>query len=323
MLVFLGACTEASPRSCVSNRPPAHSATALTSQPNHSSRVVWVAADVEGRVMKVDVGAGRVLSSFDVRGHPHNVTVAPDGTVIATLQGTGRIAIIRDGRVRHVSLGGSPHDVKVGGRVAVVANEGAGRLDLVSLTGRHTGSIQLKAHPHDVAVAPGGSVAWATLNWTDDLAVVDLRHKSVIRYVSTGRRPHNLMFTPDGRMVWVTDWMEGVHIFSRQGRLIETIPWGVRPQHIAFTPEGREAWITEHGTDSVLVFSVQRTRMIDSSRIHGDPHDVTMTADGRCGIVADHENGTLVLFDVETRQEVETVSVGAGPHGLWAEPPLI
>jgi YVTN family beta-propeller protein len=318
-LVLLGGCINPIRESCAAEPALARSGTGATAPSNRSSTVVWVAADVGGRVIKVDIRNRRVLSSFNVRGNPHNVTVAPDGTVIATLQRTGRVAMIRDGHVRHVHLGGSPHDVKAGRRVAVVANEGARRLDLVSLTGRRMGSIPLKAHPHDVALAPEGGVAWATLNWTDDIAVVSLERKRVVRYLSTGVRPHNIVVTPDGRRVWVTDWEDGVHVFSREGRLIKTIPQGTELQHVAFSPDGREAWITAHGNDSVLIFSVEARRLIGTRRIEGEPHDVAITAAGECAIVADHDQGTIVLFDVETRRQVATIPVGAGPHGVWAE----
>jgi DNA-binding beta-propeller fold protein YncE len=37
-----------------------------------------------------------------------------------------------------------------------------------------------------------------TLNGTDELAVVDLRARRLVRYVETGQRPHDILFAPDG-----------------------------------------------------------------------------------------------------------------------------
>jgi DNA-binding beta-propeller fold protein YncE len=135
----------------------------------------------------------------------------------------------------------------------VVANEGAARLDLVTLGARVAGVIPLKADPHDVAVSPDGKLSWVTLDGTDDIAVVSLRRRKVIRYFSTGERPHDLLFTPDGRRVWVTDWVDGIHVFSRRGNLLRTIPRGVEPHHLAFSPDGRQVWITDHGVNRVLI----------------------------------------------------------------------
>ncbi len=279
---------------------------------------VWVASEVAGRVSQVDLRAGRVTRSFDVRGGPHNLTVARDGTVIATLQGSGLIAVIREGKVRHVNLGGSPHDVKVAGRFAFVANEGAARLDVVTLRGKVHGDIPLKADPHDLSISPMEKLAWVTLDGTDQIAVVDLGRRKVVRYISTGERPHDLAFAPDGRRVWVTDWEHGIHVFSRRGRLVKSLPRGVEPHHLAFGSDGRHVWITDHGSDRVLVLSTRRLRVIDTMRVGGAPHHVAMTEEGAA--VANHDRGTLVVYDVDTHRKLDTIKVGAGPHGVWPAP---
>lgn len=167
----------------------------------------------------------------------------PTGAVATTLQTAGRIAIIRRGRIRSVSPGGSPHDVKIAGGMAVVANEGAGRLDPVSIRrGRVWRSIPLKANPHDLAISSGGGRAWVTLDGTDDIAIVNLERKRVRRYLSTDKSPHDILLAPNGRRVWVTDWSGSVHAFSRGGRLAKSIDRGVELHHLVFTRDGRQVW---------------------------------------------------------------------------------
>ena len=98
-------------------------------------QVVWVALEGAGQVVKVDITDGRVLRRFDTPGGPHNITVAPDGTVVVALWDTDEIAIVRDGDVALVELGGAPHDVKIARNLAVVANRGSERIQLVKLDG--------------------------------------------------------------------------------------------------------------------------------------------------------------------------------------------
>lgn len=48
-------------------------------------RVVWVSLEGAGELAQVDLGKG-VLQRVDTRGGgPHNITVGPDGTVVAAL----------------------------------------------------------------------------------------------------------------------------------------------------------------------------------------------------------------------------------------------
>ena len=164
-----------------------------------SDRIVWVALEGAGKLAKVDLEEG-VLRRLDTRGGgPHNITVAPDGTVVAALRASDRIVIVRDGERTFVDLGGAPHDVKIARNMVVVANQATERVQLVRLDGALVRRILLKADPHDLAIDPQQRHAWVTLEGSDDLAVVDLldRRESV-RYVDTDGSPHDILFAPDG-----------------------------------------------------------------------------------------------------------------------------
>jgi DNA-binding beta-propeller fold protein YncE len=280
--------------------------------------LVWVALEDANQVVLVDITKGKILARHDAPGGPHNITVAEDRTAAATLYGSDRLVLARRGNARFVKLGATPHDVKATGELFVVANEAARLLDLVE-DGEHTGSIDLKAEPHDLAIAPDGDRAWVTLNGTDELAVVDLAARRVIRYIATGQRPHDILFAPDGRL-WVTDWSGPVHVFDRRGKLRARIALGDESHHLAFTHDGKQAWITDHAANRIFIVDARRLELVDSLRVLGGPHHVAITADGQLAAVADHDNGTISVYDVKRRTRVRTVRVGAGPHGVWAVP---
>jgi DNA-binding beta-propeller fold protein YncE len=284
-----------------------------------SNRIVWVALEGDGELAKVDVGAGVLRRVSTGGGGPHNITVSPDGTIVAALWASDRIVIVRDGERTFVELGGAPHDVKIARNMVVVANQATERVQLVQLDGTFIRRILLKADPHDLAIDPRQRHAWLTLEGSDDLAVVDLlNRRAPVRYVDTGGRPHDILFAPDGRL-WVTDWNGALHVFSgRRGRLVESIPLGVEAHHLDFTPDGRLAWITDHGAGAVFVLRVRTVRVVERIEFPGEPHHVTVLPGGRRIVVADHTNGRLIVYDAATREQVGTLDVGSGPHGVWA-----
>ena len=322
-VLVLGGCPadappEAEPSPATAEQDAPREALPPSPEPDEA-RVVWVGVEIGGRVVAVDLDAERTIEKIEVPGHPHNVTVAPDGTVAAALQRTGTIVLVRDGDTTTVELGASPHDVKSADAVFVVANEFGERVELVSTGGEILRSVPLRAQPHDVAVAPDGRYAWPSLNRTDDLAVVDLDGDDDVRYVSTGRSPHDLLFAPDGRL-WVTDWSGPLHVLSPDGEVIDSISLGREAHHLTFTPDGSEAWVTDHAERAVFVVSTETFEVIEKLNLPGSPHHIAITPDGELAAVADHDSGTLVVFDVPSRDKVATIDVGTGPHGAWAAP---
>jgi YVTN family beta-propeller protein len=194
------------------------------------------------------------------------------------------------------------------GSLFVVANEAGRRLDFIR-DGEHVASVRLGAEPHDLAIAPGGNRAWVTLNGTDELAIVDLRARQVVRSLATGFRPHDILFAPDGRL-WVTDWEGPVHIFDRRGRVQGSVELGQESHHLAFTPNGRQAWITDHAAGRVFVVDARSLDVIAALPVRGGPHHVAITPDGTRAAVADHESGMVVVYNVKRRSRVGIIEVG-------------
>ncbi len=285
-----------------------------------AGRVVWVALEGAHKIAKVDLGSHEVLKRRSVSGAPHNLTISPSGRTIATaLWSAGSIVVRHRGKQRRVTLGGAPHDVKIGGGRVVVANQSEARLDLVAPKGRFRRSIALKADPHDLALRWGGRQAWVTLEGSDDLAVVRIRRPSRVRYVSTGKAPHDILFAPDGKL-WVSDWNGAIHVFSKRGRRIKTIPLGIEAHHLDFTPDGRQVWITDHAAHKIFVVSTNRYKVRKQFDVAGAPHHVAITSDGDRAAVADHERGVIVVYNVNQLRRGKTIRVGAGPHGIWSMP---
>jgi DNA-binding beta-propeller fold protein YncE len=289
---------------------------AATANPAGWRPLVWVSLEDDGQVALVNVRTGKVLRRTSTPGGPHNITVAKDGTAVVALWGSDRIGIIGEG-ARFVTLGGAPHDVKIRWRTVLVANQGAARIDRVRLSARRLASIPLKTDPHDIAIAPDARHVWATLEGSDDMAIVDLRGGSV-RYVSTGVQPHDLLFASGGRL-WVTDWNGSLHVFDARRR-IRTLRLGREAHHLAFSPDGKRVWVTDHGVGKVFVIRTFPVRLIKALDVPGEPHHVTITPNGAWAVVADHSRGNLVVYNADTYHRVRVIPVGRGPHGVCSVP---
>lgn len=281
---------------------------------------MWVAVEDDGVLALVDLDDERILEQHTVGGGPHNITVAPDGTVAVALYASEAVAIVApDGEVRRVELGGRPHDVKPAGDRFVVANEAGRRIEILSSDGQVQGRIGLDLEPHDLSVTPDGSTAWVTLNGTDRLAQIDLTTQRVRRYVPTGRSPHDIRIGDDGR-IWVTDWTGPLHVFDPDGNRLTTLELGEEAHHLAFTPNGDRLWLVDHATRQAYIIDTATVEVADRVAIPGAPHHVAITGDGALAAIADHTNGTIVVYDARNHARLAQIPVGNGPHGVWDRP---
>lgn len=305
--------TTAAPSTNTSSGPPAGGPAEARVSPR-----AWVASEQGGELVEVNLDSLAVERRVPVDGSPHNLVVAGDGTVVATLQRAGTLALLAPGAdaVRVVTLGGSPHDVKAAADFVVVANEGAAGLDLVGLDGAPRESIALPANPHDVALTPGGTAAWVSLDDSNDLVFVDL-NTATVRRVSMPFRPHDLLVAPDGR-VWVTKWGGGLARLSPEGAVEADLPVGEEVHHLAIALDGAQVWATDNAGRAVLVIDAASAQELTSFRLDGSPHHVALTGDRAA--VADNTRGVVAVFDAAARVPLGDVPVGPGPHGVWAAP---
>ncbi len=143
--------------------------------------------------------------------------------------------------------------------------------------------------------------------------------KAKVHYVSTGKAPHDLLFAPDGKL-WVTDWNGAIHVFSKKGRILKTIPLGIEAHHLDFTPGGRQVWITDHAAHRIFVVRTASYTIRKRFEVAGAPHHIAITPDGARAVAADHDRGLLIIYNVSKLARIAKMRVGAGPHGIWALP---
>jgi len=183
----------------------------------------------------------KLVKRFPIQSMPSHLDYAPDSSVVyVSLQGTGRLAAF-DLR-RMVPL----WDAAVGRAPAGVMWQ----------NGR-------------VLVANMGE---------DNVAVVDPVDGHVERRIRTGKGAHQLFHSPDGKLIWVNNRIDGSTVALDAGTLqvLRTykVPGG--PDDIEFAPDGK-LWITERFAQKVAILDPASgaIRTVDVGR---SPHGIFLNA---------------------------------------------
>lgn len=268
------------------------------------------------------------------------------GSVYTTDEGANALSRIdlQSGQVRQIALPIRPHNVQTSAdaqRVFVVGmmpSPGAGQeehvgkmagqllvIDAASFDIAKASRIEIGPHPAHVIVDASASRAFVTDSETSALQIVDLNRRSVVALVPTGRFPHGLRMSPDGREIAVANVEDdSVSIVDpTAAKELVRIPVGKAPVQVAYTPDGKRLFVSLRDEDAVAVVDLASRRKTGSIAVGDGPIQVFMTPDGRYVYVANEGTpqapaNTVSVIDTGSLRVIRTIPAGRGPHGLVA-----
>ncbi|HEY5623198.1 MAG TPA: YncE family protein [Gammaproteobacteria bacterium] len=279
----------------------------------------------------------------------HASAAAQDGTLVVANRGGGSISLIdleTRLEVARLPIGPViPHEVAVSpdGRLVLTGeygpNGGPGRhvvlIDLVNAT--IVGRIDLgpNSRPHTALFHPDGRHALATMQDSDQIALIDLEQMEVVRtYPTGGREGHMVRVSPDGERAYVTSRLgDGTLsvIFLNEDRPPVVIETGPGAEGISVSPDGSEVWVANRQETSISVVDTDRLRVvaeIDSNPFAGR---VEISPDGRYAVAPNGGGGgrpvpqMLRLFDAEEREVITEIALrddgqpGTGNFGIMIQ----
>ena len=205
--------------------------------------------------------------------------------------------------------------------------------------------------PQSVAVAPDESIALVAASTKIDpsdpkktvpdnrLSVIDLKASppAVIATLELGVSPAGVSFSPDGKLVLVTNRGEGtVSILTVNGKTLT--PTGKiqlgdaksGPSHVAFLPDGKRALVTRDGDHRISVLSVDGSKVEDTKAymVAGvRPYSISISSKGDLAVLTNQGGGqgdTDIISVIDLKKNppriVQSLSVGQIPEGATFSP---
>ena len=207
-------------------------------------------------------------------------SLALDGTLLVANRSGGSISFIdltTGVEIARVPIGPViPHEVHVSadGRFALTTEYGPednhGRhivlMDVASALVVSRIDLGPNSRPHTALFLPDGRHAVATMQDSDQLALVDLEAKEVVKtYPTGGREGHMVRLSPDGSRAYVTSrGAEGTLsvIFLNEERPPVVIATGLGAEGLDVTPDGSEVWVANRGETSISVIDTQSLEIV-------------------------------------------------------------
>ena len=274
--------------------------------------VALVTADLESRLVAVDLASGRVLRHVPTASGPRSIETVGTTAVVAHSESrlvtlvhapTLNITHVVDGLGEPRYTAGHPD-----ARHAFVSDARAGEVVVVDvLLGRVVGRVHVGPAARHLTIDSAGRTIWVALgSEARDLAVVDVSRPAQPRLVRTFRPPfraHDVGFAPDGRRAWVTsgDRWELVVYDVRTGRVLAHPAGDQPPQHVTFA--GDRAYVTSGWSGTLRVHHLDG-RPIRTNVVPVGSYNV-QDGSGRV-VTASLGHGSLTILDESGRTRRRT-----------------
>jgi YVTN family beta-propeller protein len=153
--------------------------------------------------------------------------------------------------------------VAVDGNRIFTANIGSGSISIFTRTGTlawNQSAIPTGKGPEGFDVTPDGKQLWAANSGGGSVSIIDLATGELVRTFDVHtRRSNRLKFTPDGRLVLISDLDSGdLLVMERATRKeVKRMKLGKNPAGILVAPDGARAYVAVTGDDNVAVIDLK------------------------------------------------------------------
>jgi DNA-binding beta-propeller fold protein YncE len=227
-------------------------------------RVALATADLEARVVAVDLATGRVLRHIGTHAYPRSIETVGSAAVVCHSE-LGMVSVLdaRSLSVVHVLHGfGEPRYTAAhpDGRHAYVTDAERGEVVLLDvLEGRVHARARVGALARHITIDPGARHLWIALGSKAReiaLVVLDGVRPKLVRTFAPPSRGHDVGFAADGLHAWVSsgDGRELAVYDLRSGRIAARPSAGWPPQHVTFSAD--RAFVTSGWSGSLQVHTL-------------------------------------------------------------------
>ena len=155
------------------------------------------------------------------------------------------------------------------GRLIFTANIGSDSISIIEPAGVMNWNqtvIPVGKGPEGFDITPDGTQLWAANSRSGNVSVIDIATKRLLHTFGVQtKRSNRLKFTPDGRLVLISDLEAGeLLVLERDTRKeLKRMKLGQQPAGILITPDSSKAYVAVTGDDYVAVIDLKRLELAD------------------------------------------------------------
>jgi YVTN family beta-propeller protein len=175
--------------------------------------------------------------------------------------------------------------------------------------------------PSHIWIDGTSTIAYVTMQDSDELIAVDLPTQTIKWRTATGAMPADVFGVHGGKTLLVgLTGSDGVQVFDVAGaqpKLVGKIPTGKGAHAFRAAGDGKSVFISNRVANTISRIDIATLKVTDEYPVPGGPDCMDVSADGKTLYVTSRWAKKLSIVDLASRKVVRTVNVGRSPHGVW------
>lgn len=175
--------------------------------------------------------------------------------------------------------------------------------------------------PSHIFIDNRSTVAYVTMQDSDELVAVDLARQEIRWRIKTGPMPADVFLTPDDKFALVgLTGSDSVEVFDVAGdapRSVRKIKTGAGAHAFRGAGDKRHVYLSNRVANTISKIDLQTLQVVDTYPAPGGPDCMEVLQGGRLLMTTSRWARKLTIIDTQTRQVVKQVKVGKSPHGVW------
>ena len=199
----------------------------------------------------------------------------------------------------------------------------AGQVAVIdTTTWKVIGRVDAGVTPTRLALQHDGRYLWIGNDGTEEagsgITVIDAATLTVAARLKTGMGHHEIAFTEDDRLAFVTNKQDGTLsvIDIRTLVRVSDIKVGALPASLAFSPLSKAVYVANEGDGTIVAVDGLRREIVSRIRVQPGLGALRIPSDGPFGFVVNRSTGAVYIFDVSTNRLIHEVPVGPAPDHI-------
>jgi YVTN family beta-propeller protein len=181
--------------------------------------------------------------------------------------------------------------------------------------------IEAPKTPSHLFIDSRSTVAYVSLQDSDELIAIDLATQAVRWKIKTGKMPADVFLTKDDKhlLVGLTGdrFVEVYDVSGAPPRLVKRLATGDGAHAFRARGDGRHVFVSNRVANTISMIDLQTFEVAAQLPGPGGPDCMEMMADGRTLLLSSRWARKLSVIDIEQRKVLRQVAVGRSPHGVW------